>query len=64
MRNLWLDCNSDQLGGFNDENSRKLGKLVAPDLDWDPQNPTGIEINNPVVEGAHGKKTGFTVVPE
>ncbi|HEX2958347.1 MAG TPA: hypothetical protein VHO70_16045 [Chitinispirillaceae bacterium] len=40
---LWLDGNSDELGAFNNQSDQKAGKVVWPDLDVDPTNPTGVE---------------------
>jgi hypothetical protein len=40
---LWLDGNSDELGAFNNQADQKAGKVVWPDLDVDPTNPTGVE---------------------
>lgn len=44
---LWLDGNSDELGAFNNQADQKLGKMVWPDLDVDPSNPTGVEKGPP-----------------
>jgi hypothetical protein len=42
---LWLDLNSLRLGAYNDVEKQERGELVWPDLDVDPENITGIEIN-------------------
>jgi hypothetical protein len=39
---LWLDLNSPRLGAFNDVDRQERGELVWPDLDVDPNNPTGV----------------------
>jgi len=44
---LWLDGNCDELGSFNRQADQKLGKVVWPDLDVDPSNPTGVEPGEP-----------------
>jgi hypothetical protein len=51
---LWLDGNSDELGAFNNQSDQKLGKVVWPDLDVDPKNPTGVEpgVLTPVINNA------------
>jgi hypothetical protein len=46
---LWLDGNSDELGAFNNQSDQKLGKVVWPDLDVDPANPTGVEEGAPTI---------------
>jgi hypothetical protein len=42
---LWLDCNSNELGAYNDENVQRQGGLVWPVFDLDPTNPMGVEKN-------------------
>ena len=39
----WLDCNSLRLGAFSREEEQVAGALVWPELDVDPENPTGVE---------------------
>lgn len=41
---LWLDLNSSRLGAFNDVAKQERGELVWPDLDVDPDNPSGVEM--------------------
>lgn len=45
---LWLDGNSDELGAFNNASGQRLGQTVWPDLDVDPNNPTGVEEGVPL----------------
>lgn len=40
---LWLDCNSNELGAYNDENVQRQGGLVWPIFDLDQTNPLGVE---------------------
>jgi len=44
---LWLDLNSNEIGWIgNDRNQiarQKQGEAIWPELDMDPQNPTGVE---------------------
>ena len=40
---LWLDCNSQRLGAYEDEEAQMAGELVWPSLDVDPGNPQGLE---------------------
>jgi hypothetical protein len=40
---LWLDCNSLQLGAFDQVEKQLKGELVWPTLDVDPANPQGLE---------------------
>jgi hypothetical protein len=47
---LWLDCNSNELGSSRDVNGQKQGKLVWPVLDFDENNPLGLE--DPTSTGA------------
>jgi hypothetical protein len=74
---LWLDGNSDELGAFNNQSDQKLGKVVWPDLDVDPKNPTGVEagVLTPVIQNTtpvvtvsikaliHGRSIVFKNVP-
>jgi hypothetical protein len=39
---LWLDCNSNELGAYNNDDNQRSGKIVWPQ-GVDPQNPTGVE---------------------
>jgi len=45
---LWLDCNSNELGAYTKVSDQKSGKLVWPELDYDPENPTGVENDRPI----------------
>jgi hypothetical protein len=45
---LWLDCNSNELGAYTKVYDQKSGKLVWPQLDCDPDNPTGVENKRPL----------------
>jgi hypothetical protein len=45
---LWLDCNSNELGAYTKVSDQKSGKLVWPELDCDPKNPTGVENDRPL----------------
>ncbi len=40
---LWLDCNSNRLGAYDNEEAQLRGELVWPSLDVDPANVTGVE---------------------
>lgn len=40
---LWLDCNSQRLGAYVDEEAQMAGEVVWPTLDVDPSNPQGLE---------------------
>jgi hypothetical protein len=39
---MWLDCNSNELGAYHDENAQRRGEIVWPIFDIDPTNPLGI----------------------
>lgn len=39
---LWLDCNSNEFGAYNDADKQSEGKVVWP-IGVDPENPTGVE---------------------
>ncbi len=45
---LWLDCNSNELGAYTKVSDQQSGKLVWPELDCDPVNPTGVESDRPL----------------
>ena len=40
---MWLDCNSNELGAYINEDAQREGKLVWPVFDLDPANPRGVE---------------------
>jgi len=40
---LWLDCNSNELGAYQDEAAQRRGDLVWPVFDLDPANILGVE---------------------
>jgi len=40
---LWLDCNSNELGAYQDEAAQRRGELVWPVFDLDPANILGVE---------------------
>ena len=40
---LWLDCNSNELGAYQDEAAQRRGELVWPLFDLDPANIQGVE---------------------
>jgi hypothetical protein len=40
---LWLDCNSNELGSDQNPDAQRRGELVWPDIDFNPQNPLGVE---------------------
>lgn len=40
---MWLDCNSNELGAYQDEAAQRCGELVWPVFDVDPVNPLGVE---------------------
>jgi len=40
---LWLDCNSNELGAYQDEAAQRRGELVWPVFDLDPANVLGVE---------------------
>ena len=40
---MWLDCNSNELGAYVNEDAQRRGELVWPVFDVDPDNPAGIE---------------------
>ena len=40
---LWLDCNSNELGAYNNVDAQRRGELVWPVFDVDPANPQGVE---------------------
>ena len=44
---LWLDCNSNEIGAYHDEETQRQGKIVWPTLDCDPKNLQGIETRKP-----------------
>ena len=46
---LWLDCNSLQLGAFDQVDKQLKGELVWPTLDVDVANPQGIERSRSVL---------------
>jgi hypothetical protein len=56
---LWLDGNSDELGAFNNQADQKNGKVVWPDLDVDPKNPTGVEEGVPTIAYRTSDATGI-----
>ncbi len=40
---MWLDCNSNELGAYRDEDAQRRGEIVWPVFDVDPGNPLGVE---------------------
>jgi hypothetical protein len=40
---LWLDCNSNELGAYQNEAAQRRGDLVWPVFDLDPSNILGVE---------------------
>lgn len=42
---MWLDCNSNELGAYHDEEAQRRGEIVWPVFDVDPNNPLGVEIS-------------------
>ncbi|MGD0898718.1 MAG: hypothetical protein ABR915_12850 [Thermoguttaceae bacterium] len=40
---LWLDCNSQELGVYHDDQEQREGKVVWPVIESDPKNPTAVE---------------------
>ncbi|MCX6875215.1 MAG: hypothetical protein NTW21_15625 [Verrucomicrobia bacterium] len=40
---LWLDCNSNELGAYQEEAAQRRGELVWPVFDVDPGNVLGVE---------------------
>jgi hypothetical protein len=40
---MWLDCNSNELGAYKNEDAQRKGKLVWPVFDLDQNNPMGVE---------------------
>jgi hypothetical protein len=48
---LWLDGNSNELSAYSQVAQQQAGKLVWPELDFDPNNPTGVEtgLSSPTV---------------
>ncbi len=45
---MWLDLNTMQYGSGYDIEKQKAGELVWPMVDVDPENPVGVEIDQPV----------------
>lgn len=45
---MWLDLNTMQYGSDYDIEKQKAGELVWPMVDVDPENPVGVEIDQPV----------------
>ena len=41
---MWLDCNSNELGAYVNEDAQRRGELVWPVFDLDPDHPLGVEI--------------------
>jgi hypothetical protein len=50
---LWLDCNSNELGAYQDEAAQRRGDIVWPVFDLDPGNVLGVESRSAIV----GKET-------
>jgi cytochrome c553 len=48
---LWLDCNSNRLGAYENEAAQLRGELVWPSLDVDPANVAGVEFGAPPLRG-------------
>ena len=42
---MWLDCNSNELGAYHDEEAQRRGEIVWPVFDVDPSNPLGVEFH-------------------
>lgn len=40
---LWLDMNANELGAYTRAEEQRRGEIVWPELDMDPENPTGVE---------------------
>lgn len=40
---MWLDCNSNELGDYREEEAQRRGKVVWPVFDVDPNNILGVE---------------------
>ncbi len=40
---LWLDCNSDEIGVYEDQERQRQGELVYPSADFDVNNLLGVE---------------------
>ena len=44
---LWLDCNSNEIGTYENEKIQRDGKVVWPTLDCDRKNILGVETRKP-----------------
>ena len=44
---IWLDCGSQMYSAFRDKDKQWAGEIVWPEIDVDPQNPTGVEKHLP-----------------
>ena len=44
---LWLDCNSSEIGAYENEEIQRAGKVAWPTLDLDRKNILGVEIRKP-----------------
>jgi hypothetical protein len=54
---MWLDCNSNELGAYVNEDAQRRGELVWPVFDLDPDNPLGVEIRQ-APEGGGQRREG------
>ena len=43
---LWLDCNSDEIGVYENQAKQRQGELVYPSADFDTSNLLGVETRN------------------
>jgi hypothetical protein len=57
---LWLDLNSNELGACANAEAQRLGEVVWPELDVDPDNPTGVERRSATIKSQKRPNVSFT----